>query len=93
MLCQNGWGNAEVFAERLCQSGSLTLGLYGFERQEPSRLSVTVHVQPIRIGSLYHNRTETAEAICGARNRRLAGRAKSRHSGKTCGTRCASTVS
>ena len=54
VLCQNGWGNAEIFAsslpaERVFSARVIT----GFRRRAPSRVEITVHAAPIRIGSLF----------------------------------------
>jgi 2-dehydropantoate 2-reductase len=54
VLAQNGLGNAEIFAERfssrrVCNASVIT----GFQRRAPSRVEVTVHADPILLGSLF----------------------------------------
>ena len=54
VLCQNGWGNAELFAaripaERIFNARVIT----GFRRAESNAVEITVHAEPIRLGSLY----------------------------------------
>ncbi len=64
VLCQNGWGNAEIFsaavgADRVLNARILT----GFERVERTHIDVTVHAQPVRIGSLFSADTELADFV------------------------------
>ncbi len=54
VLCQNGWGNAEIFArffpeEQVFNARVIT----GFIRPEPHVVDVTVHAQPVHLGSLF----------------------------------------
>ncbi|MGP0628917.1 ketopantoate reductase family protein [Nitrospina sp. 32_T5] len=54
VLCQNGWGNAEIFAqhfpeERVKSARVIT----GFTRPEPHHVDVTVHADTMHIGSLF----------------------------------------
>lgn len=51
VLCQNGWGNREVFldyfpSKQVANARVIT----GFCRHEPNHVEVTVHVQPISVG-------------------------------------------
>lgn len=53
VLCHNGWGTHDAFArffapERIYNARVIT----GFKRTEPNHVTVTVHAQPISIGSL-----------------------------------------
>ncbi len=53
VLCQNGWGNAGVFAEyfdkpRIYNARVIT----GFTRRKPNEVEITVHADAIHIGSL-----------------------------------------
>ena len=53
MLCHNGWGSAQRFAvwlppERIYSARVIT----GFRRPHPHTVEITVHADPIRIGSL-----------------------------------------
>lgn len=68
VLFQNGWGNADVFLaffekERIYNARVIT----GFQRNRPHEVTVTVHADPIHIGSLFacdlSAVTELAEAI------------------------------
>jgi 2-dehydropantoate 2-reductase len=54
VLCQNGWGNTEIFA-RFLPRGSLWNArvITGFQRRGAARVEVTVHAEPVRIGSLF----------------------------------------
>ena len=54
VLCQNGWGNAEIFLrffekERIYNARVIT----GFSRSEKNEVTVTVHADSIHIGSLF----------------------------------------
>jgi 2-dehydropantoate 2-reductase len=67
VVCQNGWGNAEVFAAAL--GGSRVYGarvITGFVRPEPHRVEVTAHAEPVAVGSLFGAPPEGAEPLCAA---------------------------
>ena len=54
VVCHNGWGSAERFAahsspERVFSGRVIT----GFRLIEPARVDVTVHAEPIHLGSLF----------------------------------------
>jgi 2-dehydropantoate 2-reductase len=70
VLCQNGWGNAEEFARFLPTDGILNARIItGFDRPvpaEPNRVRVTVHAQPVRVGSLFSRQTGAAGAVSAA---------------------------
>jgi 2-dehydropantoate 2-reductase len=52
VLCQNGWGNAEVFVEVFPPERVLNACLFtGFERAG-EQVEVTVHVRPVMVGGL-----------------------------------------
>jgi 2-dehydropantoate 2-reductase len=54
VICQNGWGNAEIFARFFPQEQIFNARVItGFIRPEPHRVDVTVHAQPIHLGSLF----------------------------------------
>ena len=56
VLCQNGWGNAEVFAKFFPSSQVYNARIItGFTRPEPHRVDITVHAQPIHLGSLFQS--------------------------------------
>ena len=68
VLCQNGWGNAERFAARLPREQIFNARVItGFRCRDGWRVEITVHAEPMRIGSLYGSSpgaiTELCEAI------------------------------
>jgi len=67
VLCQNGWGNSDFFAqalprERIANARILT----GFRSPDPNTVEVTVHADPIQIGSLFVPQTRDLEPLCHA---------------------------
>jgi 2-dehydropantoate 2-reductase len=56
VLCQNGWGNREIFIryfpERQVYNARV---ITGFHRHAPNHVDITVHVQPVNLGSIHHN--------------------------------------
>jgi 2-dehydropantoate 2-reductase len=65
VLFQNGWGNAEVFlsffeAERIYNARVIT----GFRRFEANAVEVTVHADPIHVGSLFGGDLSCVEQLC-----------------------------
>jgi len=64
VLWQNGWGAADIVASYFGHQKIVnTRIMTGFLRHADS-VEVTVHAQPIRIGSLFHNSTVDGEEIC-----------------------------
>jgi len=65
VLFQNGWGNAEIFASffdsRLIYSARV---ITGFHRPEPNHVLITVHADPIHIGSLFAALLPDIEPLC-----------------------------
>ncbi len=64
VLCQNGWGNAEIFtrffpAQQVFNARVIT----GFTRSEPHIVEVTVHAQPIHLGSLFDGDCSRLQAL------------------------------
>jgi 2-dehydropantoate 2-reductase len=64
VLCQNGWGNAEEFLPyfdkgRIYSARVIT----GFQRVKENKVEVTVHAEPIRIGSLFGGDTSGVEGL------------------------------
>ncbi len=59
ILCQNGWGNAEVFSS-LFNPGQIYNArlITGFMRPAPNEVTVTVHADSVRLGSLFHRDVE-----------------------------------
>ncbi len=54
VLCQNGWGNAEIFSRFFPLSQIYNARIItGFIRPEPHVVDVTVHAQPVHLGSLF----------------------------------------
>ena len=69
ILFQNGWGNAEAFAEyfdhyRIYNARVIT----GFQRPSPNEVVITVHAQPIHIGSFYTMDCSSIESVAKAIN-------------------------
>jgi 2-dehydropantoate 2-reductase len=67
VLCQNGWGNAERFAAvfpaaRVWSARVIT----GFRRPAPHHVEVTVHAEPVRIGSLFGEPAAELAPLCAA---------------------------
>jgi len=54
VLCQNGWGSAEIFAEWMPREQVYNARVItGFRRSAPNAVEVTVHADAIRLGSLF----------------------------------------
>jgi 2-dehydropantoate 2-reductase len=67
VLCQNGWGNAERFArhfakERVFNARVIT----GFRRRAPHHVEITVHAEPLRVGSLFGADPAPVAPLCAA---------------------------
>lgn len=65
VLCQNGWGNAEVFAtyfpkDQIFNARVIT----GFLRPEKHHVDITVHADAIHIGSLFNGDLAAIEYLC-----------------------------
>lgn len=65
VLCQNGWGNAEIFTtffekERVYNARIIT----GFQRPNKHTVDITVHADAIRIGSLFSENSSYMEHLC-----------------------------
>jgi 2-dehydropantoate 2-reductase len=52
VLCQNGWGNAEIFSEYFRNVFNARV-ITGFIRPQKNKVDVTVHAQPVHLGSLF----------------------------------------
>jgi 2-dehydropantoate 2-reductase len=58
VLCQNGWGNAEVFAKHFTKSRIYSARIItGFTRPQPHQVKITVHADAIQLGSLFKQPT------------------------------------
>jgi 2-dehydropantoate 2-reductase len=67
VLCQNGWGNAEIFTnffekERVYNARIIT----GFQRPNKHTVVITVHADAIRVGSLFGGTSSNMESLCEA---------------------------
>ncbi len=67
VLCQNGWGNAEVFAARFPRPRVWNARVItGFRRLAPGEVEVTVHAEPVRVGSLFGEPAARVARLCEA---------------------------
>lgn len=70
VLCQNGWGNAEIFREQLPRESVFNARVItGFEREDDTTVRVTVHAQPVHIGHLDGEDTAQLAPLCEAIDR------------------------
>ena len=67
VLCQNGWGNAEIFAEHFpkerIKSGRV---ITGFRRPQKHQVDITVHADAIHLGSLFDDDVSGLEKLSAA---------------------------
>jgi len=67
VLCQNGWGNAEIFAEHFPKTQIYNARVItGFTRPQPNEVEITVHADAVHIGSLFHNDLNGIKDLCEA---------------------------
>jgi 2-dehydropantoate 2-reductase len=67
VLCQNGWGNAEIFAEVLPREAIFNARVItGFVRSSETEVDITVHADAIRIGSLWGADDPNLDPLCRA---------------------------
>jgi 2-dehydropantoate 2-reductase len=64
ILCQNGWGNAEIFSKyfpkrRIKNARVIT----GFTRPKPNEVTITVHADAVRMGSLFDKNVKELKEI------------------------------
>jgi len=65
VLCQNGWGNAEIFCEHFPKKQVFNARVItGFTRPQPNEVEITVHADAVHIGSLFHNDLSGIEDLC-----------------------------
>ncbi|MCI5144358.1 MAG: 2-dehydropantoate 2-reductase, partial [Candidatus Electrothrix sp. AR3] len=65
ILFQNGWGNAEIFAEQLPDEDIYNARVItGFSRPQQNQVDITVHVEAIHVGSLFGAGLAEIEHIC-----------------------------
>ena len=67
VLCQNGWGNAERFtahfpAARVWNARVIT----GFRKLAPQHVDITVHAEPVHVGSLFGESPARVAPLCTA---------------------------
>ena len=69
VLCQNGWGNAEIFSQYFPPQQVFNARIItGFIRPEPHIVNITVHAQPVHFGSLYGGNLEGLHRLSDALN-------------------------
>jgi 2-dehydropantoate 2-reductase len=67
VLAHNGLGTAEIFCERFAPQRIYNARVItGFRRSEPARVEVTVHAEPVLIGSLFGADTFRVAALARA---------------------------
>ncbi len=65
VLCQNGWGNAEIFSLYFDKSKLFNARVItGFSRPSPNHVEITVHVDAIHIGSIFDVPADGLKNIC-----------------------------
>jgi 2-dehydropantoate 2-reductase len=67
VLCQNGWGNAERFRELFPAAQVWNARVItGFRKLAAHHVDVTVHAEPVRIGSLFGEPATGVAPLCAA---------------------------
>ena len=67
VLCQNGWGNAEIFARRLPKEKIFNARVItGFSRPQPHVVEVSVHADSVHVGSLFTKDIQSAQGLAQA---------------------------
>ena len=67
VLCQNGCGNAEIFCSLFTKKQIYNARIItGFSRRNPNEVTITVHADDIRIGSLFHSNLKDLKQLCQA---------------------------
>jgi len=65
VLCQNGWGNAEIFREHFAPERIYNARVItGFHCHRPNEVEITVHAEAIHIGSLFAADLAGVEGLC-----------------------------
>ena len=65
VLCQNGWGNAEIFSKYFQNVFNARI-ITGFIRRQKNKVDVTVHAQPVHLGSLLGGNLDCLEPLAKA---------------------------
>jgi len=67
ILCQNGWGNAEIFVRYFEKAKIYNARVItGFTRRKPNEVEITVHADAIHIGSLFGGELSCVQLLCEA---------------------------
>ena len=67
VLCQNGWGNAERFAARFPAARVFSARVItGFRKPALHHVEITVHAEPVHVGSLFGASTSEVAPLCAA---------------------------
>lgn len=67
VLCQNGYGNVEVFSEALGPERVFAARVItGFRRLAPHHVDITVHAAPVHVGSFIEGRSDEVADLCAA---------------------------
>jgi len=67
ILCQNGWGHAEVLARHVRPARiHNAVVITGFHRRTPAHVEVTAHAAPIRMGGRFGADSEGLAPLCAA---------------------------
>jgi 2-dehydropantoate 2-reductase len=67
VLCQNGWGSAEVFSRHVPADNVFNARVItGFRRTGETEVEITVHAAPVRIGSLFGQSPESLAPLAQA---------------------------
>ena len=70
VLCQNGWGNAERFTAHFAPARVWNARVItGFRRLAPQHVDITVHAEPVHVGSLFGEPPERVAPLCAALTR------------------------
>jgi 2-dehydropantoate 2-reductase len=65
ILFQNGWGNADYFVEEFGKTRIFNARVItGFKKVNPASVLITVHANPIHIGSLYGENCNHIISLC-----------------------------
>ena len=67
VLCQNGYGNVEMFSEALGAKRVFAARVItGFRRLAPHHVDITVHAAPVHVGSFVEGRSDEVADLCSA---------------------------
>lgn len=67
VLCQNGWGNAEIFCRYFSKKKVYNARVItGFIRPKPNVVTITVHADSVKVGSLFHASLDSLKPLAQA---------------------------